>query len=188
MSLLDMAQALASSLNQAFGGLAPGRMGVHVAGFDTRDGVRGPALYHVHNGHYHWEFISSSVQMVSDEDPPIREFRAHEDRPPQAYGTGQAFIERNGDFVLFSALFDRLRPLLGSINAAIGITFPYPDSLETRGEYLRFWLNHVKDIYRLSNARSRAVTQPATGADAHIGGPVTVLTISDAGIQDFYAK
>lgn len=69
-----------------------------------------------------------------------------------------------------------------------GLVFPFPGHLSSRGEYLRFWITLTKEIYRLSNFRTRVLPEPVMAGDSHIGGPVMVLTISDAGIESFYCK
>ncbi len=189
MTLWKAAERLADELNSAFGGVAPGRMGIHVCGFDERQGFRGPALYHVHNGHYKVQVDDGKFVRIPDEDPPIREFRAHHDIPPQAWSrerTPQG--RRNGDISVFAWTNQYLSRFLDEFQAGTEFRFPYPDSLESRGEYLRFLVNMTIELYRLSNARPRVLRQPATLGDASIGGPVTVLTISGQGIQDFYAK
>jgi len=100
VALWDMADRLAEKVNQAFGSVIPRRMGIHVGGFDEKDGIRGPAFYHVHNGHYHVELKHGEIVEVPDEDPPIRKFRAHEDHPP-TISVGEEWdyrMTRNGDF------------------------------------------------------------------------------------------
>jgi hypothetical protein len=188
MSLWNMANELAEKLNEAFGGVISGRMGIHVGGFDEKNGIRGPAFYHVHNGHYRIGFVNGQVVELPEEDPPVREFRAHEDRAPAIYAESDFRITRNGDFAIFAFLYDRINPLFNRIQQIIGLSFPYPPSLAARGEYLRFWISTVIEIYRLSNARKRILPQPATAGDASIGGPVSVLTISESGIESFYTK
>lgn len=184
MHLWDVACKLAEKLNGAFGRVISERMGIHVGGFDERNGIRGPAFYHVHNGHYEVGFRNGEIVTMPREDPPIREFEAHPDCPPgKKYG-----MTRNGDFAIFAFLFDTISPLLDNLQQMTVLTFPYPPSLAARGEYLRFWINIVIEIYRLSNARRRILPQPATAGDASIGGPVTVLTISESGIESFYTK
>jgi len=188
MSLWNMATQVADKLNGAFGGAIPDRMGIHVGGFDEENGVRGPALYHVHNGHYHVEFRSGKIVEVPDEAPPIREFRAHEDFPPSIFKEDDPpRMLRNGAFGIF-ALHQSTSDAFQIIREATGLIFPYPPNLETRGEYLRYWINTMKEIFRLSNARPRVVSQPPTVGDAGVGGPVTVLTISESGIENFYAR
>lgn len=189
MVLWDTAQHLADRLNHAFGGTAPDRMGIHVCGFDEHQGVRGPALYHVHNGHYEVGIDKGKFVIVPKEDPPIREFRAHDDIRPQVWPHSRPpEMRRNGDISVFAWMNNYLSRFLGEFQAATQFRFPYPDSLATRGEYLRFWINMTIELYRLSNARPRILPQPATAGDASIGGPVTVLTISKKGIQSFYTK
>jgi len=188
MSLWNMANKLAEKLNKDFGGIIPERMGVHVAGFDEKNGFRGPAFYHVHNGHYHVQYRNGKIEIVPDEYPPIREFRAHEDCPPTIYPIKKVHLTRNGDFAVFAILYEIINPLFNNIQKMTSLNFPYPPSLASRGEYLRFWIETIVGIYRLSNARQRILPQPATAGDASIGGPITILTISKSGIESFYTK
>ena len=189
MTLLDMAGTLVDRLNNAFSGPINDRMGIHVGGFDERNGVRGPAFYHIHNGHFRFDLGNGTIEEVPEEDPPIRELRVHEDHPPQIY-TGDNFPipTRNGDFSIFGILYDQLNPILNNIQNSTGFRFPFPSSLAARGEFLRFWINIARELYRLSNARLRVLPQPATAGDAGIGGPISVLTIASDGIQSFYTK
>ena len=189
MTLWDAANVLADSLNNAFGGVISERMGIHVGGFDQKDGIHGPSFYHIHNGHYRLEYRNGSVKEIPKEYPPIREFRAELDRPPAIYSPSDTpKLTRNGDFSIFAFLYDTINPLFKDIQNKTGLTFPYPAGLASRGEYLRFWIKTVTEIYRLSNARRRVLPQPVTAGDASIGGPVTVLTVSESGIESFYTK
>jgi len=187
MSLWHMAEVLAERLNHAFGGPIVDRMGFHVAGFDKKDGLSGPAFYHVHNGHYKVALINNRLEEIPQETPPIREFRAHEDHPPRVYNNHDfPRPTRNGDFPYFAYLYDATLPLFDGLGRA-GLLFPHPNNLASRGEYLRFWIDTLKKIYRLSNLRERIVPQPDMAGDASIGGPISVLTISHAGIASFYS-
>jgi hypothetical protein len=189
MTLLNMAETLVVKLNNEFDGPINDRMGIHVGGFDEKNSVRGPAFYHIHNGHFHFEFGNGNITEVPEEDPPIRELRVHEDRPPQIYhGDNFPKPTRNGDFSIFGILYDKLNPILKDIQNLTGFSFPFPPSLASRGEKLRFWINIARELYRLSNFRLRVLPQPATAGDAGIGGPISVLTISSDGIQSFYTK
>ncbi len=186
MGLWEMANKLAEKLNEAFGEVISERMGIHVGGFDEKNGIHGPAFYHVHNGHYRPGFRNGEYVVIPDE--PIREFRAHDDRLPAIYEPNDFYLTRNGDFAVFAFLYDQITPLLKDIHKRTRLIFPYPPSLAARGEHLRFWINTIKEIYRLSNRRERILPQPATAGDASIGGPVTVLTIAESGIEGFYSK
>lgn len=189
MRLWDMANKLAEKLNESFGRVISDRMGIHVGGYDSENGVRGPAFYHVHNGHYHVVFGNGQVREIPDENPPIREFRAHKDRPPRLYNVNdEPPMTRNGDFGIFSVLMENLLPLFRNLHQMAGFEFPQVRDLATRGEYLRFLVNLIKEMYRLSNYRIRMVPEPSMGGDAFVGGPVTVLTISDSGIESFYSS
>ena len=92
------------------------------------------------------------------------------------------------EILIFAFLYEQMNPLFDRIREATGLAFPYPPSLQARGEYLRFWVKTLIEIYRLSNHRRRILPQPATAGDASIGGPVTVLTISESGIKSFYTR
>jgi len=188
ISLWQAGASLAEKLNDAFGGVIQQRMGVHVGGFEQVGAVRGPAFYHVHNGHYHVGIVAGKFQEIPDEDPPIREFRCHPDHLMVRSADQLPRLIRNGDFWVFSLLSEQVSRLLDDVKGATGFDFPYPADLATQGEYLRFWISTIKEIYRLSSARVRVLPQPATAGDASIGGPVTVLTISEVGIESFYAR
>ena len=187
MSLWDMATKLAEELNEAFSGVIDERMGIHIGGFDERNGIRGPAFYHVHNQHHKYRFHNRKPVVVEEE--PIREFAAHKDRPPSIYAENDySGLTRNGDFAIFALLHDEMRGQFRRMEEMTSLVFPYPPSLDARGEHLRFWINTVKEVYRLSNYRRDLLPQPLTVGDAHIGGPVTVLTISESGIERFYSR
>lgn len=188
-SLWSVAQELAKHLNQTHSGGVGDWMGIHVAGYDSKDGVHGPAFYHVHNGHAHVEFKGGTAQWVFEEDPPIREFRAECDCAPALVvesGTGR--VTRNGDIAIHVLLSGALTGVFEDIGKLTSLRFPYPATLATRGEYLRFCIQTTAEVHRLSNFRPRTLTQAPTVGDSHIGGPITVLTISEDGIHDFYTK
>ncbi len=103
--LWGIAQSLAQELNRSFDHPITEMMGIHVAGYDTKDRVYGPAFYHVHNGHAPGFGFKPSVKYT-----------------------------------------------------------------------------------RLSNFRHRVLTQAPAVGETSIGGPITVLTISEGGIQGFYTR
>lgn len=188
-TLWDTANLLAEKLNNTFGTVIQERMGFHISGYDTKDGIRGPAFYHVHNGHYHWELGFGEIREVPDEYPKIREFKANEDHAPKIYNETESQLTSNGDFTIFSHLYRSIKPKVeDELKGLSGFEFPYPSSLSTRGEYLRFWIKLIAELYRLSNFRLRILPQPATSGETSIGGPITILTISDKGIQSFYTR
>ena len=180
----SFAEALADGLQSELG-VIDSYMGIHVAGYENTQEGRLPAFYHVHNGHHGYRVVNG--QLCLQGEPP-REFRAHRDVPPRHFSPGQIHQTRNGDFFIHVALFDRLNELMKELQRLTGLEFPYPRTLATRGEYLRFWVSLAGEIYRLSNRRMRVLPQPETAGDASIGGPVTVLTISERGIESFYTK
>jgi len=184
-SIWSFAEVLANELQSVLG-VIDSYMGIHVAGYEgTQDGQL-PAFYHVHNGHH--QYVLADGELCLQGEPP-RGFRAHKDVPPRRFDPSHPPHQtRNGDFFLHAALFNRLGGLMGELRQLTGLEFPYPRTLAARGEYLRFWVNLAGEIYRLSNKRTRVLPQPETAGDASIGGPVTVLTISESGIESFYTK
>lgn len=188
-TLWDTANLLAEKLNSAFGAVIQERMGFHIAGFDTKSGIRGPAFYHVHNGHYKIDLQFGQIIITPRETPPIREFRAEQDRPPMIYKENQFELTGNGDFVLLAYFRTAIQEKIEiELKQLAGFKFPYPDALSTRGEYIRFLIQTTAEIYRLSSHRLRILPQPTTAGETSIGGPITVLTISDQGIESFYTR
>lgn len=189
MTLLDAANILTDKLNNTFGDVLKERMGFHLAGFDTKNDIRGPAFYHVHNGHYEMNLQFGHAIITPKEEPPIREFRVVQDRPPMIYKENQFGLTGNGDFVIVTYLRTAIQEKIETeLKLKAGIVFPHPDTLSTRGEYLRFLIQTTAEIKRLSNQRLRVLLQPATAGETSIGGPITVLTISDKGIESFYSR
>ncbi len=75
MTLWQAAERLADQLNCAFRGVGRDRMGVHVRGFDQHEGVRGPALYHVHKGNYGVGINHGHLVIIPTEPPSFPQSR-----------------------------------------------------------------------------------------------------------------
>lgn len=212
MSLREMADKLTKKLNNTFGdrlkrknledkskGLYGScRMGLHIAGFDIKDGIRGPSLCAINNGDYKVGFYDGDMKEVSidstedhiETNPPLREFRIDGDPnlQPKTYEMREFRRRKNGDFAIEDYLYQDFIHVFKSMQQ-YNFIFPHPSSLEIQGEYLRFWANLVKEIYRLSNKNETNLMggRPPFMIDyMHIGGPVSVLTISETGINSFY--
>jgi hypothetical protein len=186
MGLWEAAETLASALNSVFRKPLEMYSGMHIAGFDVDEhGNEFPAIYHVHNGHHKIGIVDRKAVYMENESP--REFRAHKDHSPRTMREGESFMLRNGDFFVFSVLSNVLGGLFRQLHELIDFSFPYPYTLESRGEYLRFWISLVSQIYRHSNMFKLDIDMPTTIGDAHIGGPISVLTIDKEGIKTFYA-
>lgn len=85
-------------------------------------------------------------------------------------------MTRNGDYRLYAELFEVVENFFNSRVRPLGIQIPYPLTLDTIVDYLRFQIKTVSEIYKLSNL--------VPG----IGGPVTTLTISEQGITSYETK
>ncbi len=204
MNLSDMANRLKEKLNDTFrdrlinenrkmeemGIHGACRMGMHVAGFENDI----PRLFHINNGDYKVAFTERGIIEVSInsteehivENPPLREFSI-DAVTPRIYEEGQYDRRLNGDIGIFRYLYDELKPIFKGLEE-FNCVIPYPPTLEMRGEYLRFLVNTFKELYMLSseNINRNSDRPPPMANYMHIGGPVTVLTISKSGINSFY--
>ena len=144
MSLWQVAERLASKMNDAFGDILSDdddRMGVHVCGFDDYEGGRGPAVYHVNNGNFHYEISEGEFLPAGDE--PMREFRADRAIPPKAWPVDgrDVGVERHGDIFVFGWLECCLTYFSDQIQRQTLFKFPFPNDLDRRGEYLRLLIS-----------------------------------------------
>jgi hypothetical protein len=103
-------------------------------------------------------------------------FRNQLAKPPRNYSGYRPEIIRGGDYFLGAKLFDLQDRYLSGLRKAGLISVPYPEDLKMRAEYLRFQIVHISHLYRLSSRFP------------FIGGPVTTLTISSRGIQEYETR
>jgi len=160
-------------------------MGIHVAGYhDWDDGVRRPYFYHVHNGHGRYGVMhvpdtqgSISVVIPKWQSDPRKLFEKHLDFPNESrtleanlmllqYG----YITRNGDFFIYSVIWEKLSEAFDYINKIPNVSIPRDSSnLGSRKGLLHTILETIIRLYRCSN-QSRIV-----------GGTVSSLAISPKG-------
>lgn len=190
IELSELAEKLREKLDETFGDNLieeNNRMGLHVAGFDRN---RGPTLYTINNGDYKIMMsergsIEVSVDSTEEniiENPPLRRFEIDTVYLDEKEQTGR----KNGDFGAYDFLAEKFKTIFVELQQ-YNLSVPYPNNLEMTGEYLRFMINSTKEIYRLSSENRRVYgSVPPTIDYMHIGGPVTVLTISKKGINSFY--
>jgi hypothetical protein len=155
-----------------------GNRGFHLAGFIEYQGQSVPTFYHIHNGQSEvYPHINSRI------------INANHDLPPQRvldnFRMRQIPYIRNGDFFLFSDLFDNLYSSFNQWSNEItidGRPFVFPDvnkfatPLKAYTEFVRFWIRLVRDVYALSNLPEI------------IGGDITVLSISSTDELEFSIK
>ncbi len=165
----SFAKALATTLQSTIGP-SPGkqaRLGFHVAGFELYGGKPVPSFYHVHDG------PSTTLQTREIGVDPSR-FNANHDIPPAEFlklvAGESSWMTRNGDYHLYAQLFALLGAFFQGVGQ-LGIKIPNSQNLNERAEYLVFQIRTISDLYRMSNL--------VPG----IGGPISYLTISPAGIQ-----
>jgi hypothetical protein len=169
-TLKDFADKLENELNR----LIPnnpnpqnGRLGFHLAGYETYQGSRAPSFYHIHEGE------STTLQQRGITVNP-NQFNANHDIPPaiaiQLVSKGQGWITRNGDYQLYVNIFASLEKLFQQLRSS-GIVIPNTQKLSDRAEYLVFQIRTISEIYRLSNLIPG------------IGGNIHYITISQVGLH-----
>lgn len=167
--LASFANQLTSALQTTVGSSPAGqsRLGFHLAGIEDHDGQPVPSFYHIHDG------PSTTLAARGVSVDPSR-FNANHDMPPAEFvnlvATKKRYITRNGDYQLYGHLFRRLEAFFADL-ATVGIQIPHSQQLPDRAEYLVFQIRTVASLYRMSNL--------VPG----IGGPISYLTITPAGVQ-----
>jgi hypothetical protein len=135
-------------------------LGFHLAGFEQGEKDKLPTAYQIFNG------------------TPDGTFKCFQKYAPYQYQHGARNILRGGDAAVYTSVFELLEKYLWMMRTAgpERLVVPYPDNLRMRCEYLRFEIVTVSNIYILSNQV------------ASIGGPVTTLSISSKGIEDYATR
>jgi hypothetical protein len=153
-----------------------GKRGFHLGGFIEHEGKPLPTFYHIHNG---------QSETTSNINPRI--INANYDLPPERvlyhFAKSESPYVRNGEFFLYTALFQNLRIAFRQfedlLRKATGSPFIFPDltkfsdPLEAYSEFVRFWIRLVRDVFALSNLPEI------------IGGDISVLSISPTGEMKF---
>jgi len=130
-----------------------GNRGFHLAGYVEYKGQNVPTFYHIHNG---------QSEIYKNINPRI--INANHDLPPdeviRLFSKNMAPHVRNGDFQLYSIIFNNLTNLFDEFYKKIRIggrpfVFPdipkFEDPLDGYSEFVRFWIRLVRDIYALSS-------------------------------------
>lgn len=156
---------LARNLNAHFPRNDAGQphLGFHLAGYVHSNGERIPSFYHIHRGDSQ-VLASRGVQVDSSL------FNANHDLPPVVFRTQQNLITRqnntamfiyhtrNGDIGPYVEAFRRLGDFFNTMRH-FGIHVPGRPGIDARVEFLRFQVEMMEQIYRLSNL------QPTIGGD-----------------------
>lgn len=155
-----------------------GNSGFHLAGFLEYKKRKIPTFYHIHNG---------QSEVFPDIEPRI--VNANQDFPPERvsklFSKGIAPHVRNGDFFVYSTLFQHLQELFDQLEKELKIgdePFRLPDykkfasPLEAYAEFVRFWIRIVRDMYALSNVPEI------------ISGDISILAITPHGNSNFSRK
>ena len=168
-TLQGFASALATQLNAMVGPNSNGqeRLGFHLAGFESLNGILFPSFFHIHDG-------PSTVLQSRRINVNPSQFNANHDMPPhlcqQILARGDAYMTRNGDYQLYANLFLLLEQFFGQLQN-LGVIVPNSQNIADRAEYLVFQIRTISEIYRLSNL--------VPG----IGGSISYLAIVPAGIH-----
>jgi len=154
--------------------------GIHLAGFVDEAGKKTPCFWHIHNG------VSQALPSKKL-DPYI--VNANYDCPPQKFlkvqQSSYAYHTVNGDIEAF-ARFSRKYFAKYRLELAkeMDIVVPLP-KINFRAEFLRAQIRFISELYAIAGIREKgALKQMVRG----IGGEVTTLTITEKGIQEYYAR
>lgn len=191
--LPSLATTLADTLNKACNNkpLADNQYaGLHVAGFHAwDDGKRRPFFFHVHNGHGQWEAkLKIEIEPGTGKHRVVKVepryvagsptlFEPHQDFPDMQYSIDQNLkmletvrpLTRNGAFLNYSIIWDRLDEALKYLNLIPNFAIPRDESLGARRGLLIAALEITIRLYKLSN-------QPRI-----IGGKVKAVAIHEGG-------
>lgn len=147
-----------------------GTIGFHLAGFVKYEGEFVPTCYHIHNGRS--QMLERRGEKI---DPKI--INANHDFTPNlikkwlAGGVNPTL--RNGEIEIYATIFDSLQEFFNELYEKTHIKIPQSNSLEDRAEWLKFQIEMIGGLYKLSNI------------GPSIGGEISTLTISEEGIQRF---
>ena len=147
-----------------------GTIGFHLAGFDKYEGEYSPTCYHIHNGRS--QMLEKRGGKI---DPAI--INANHDFSPNLVKkwleNGSIPVLRNGEIEIYATIFDSLQTFFYELYKNTHIRIPYSYSLDDRSEWLKFQIETIGGLYKLSNI------------GPSIGGEISTLTISKDGVQSF---
>ncbi len=165
------ADTIAHEMNTAIGGVPLSNpAGVHVAGLITDgSGYFSSVIYHIHNGHGHFRADPSTGRWGWNRTEPSKLFAVHQDFPNPE--TSTAWMVRNGEYFLFSHVWDALECAIGQINRLDGIRIPSQNTLGACKGYCHTMVKMIVDVYRISNLHRSVggkVVSLAIGPDGYI--------------------
>ncbi len=166
-----LAECIASELNQACGNRplsGNNCVGVHVAGYAPwSDGVFRPVFFHVHNGHGRFVIKETAIEFQAE---PRKLFAKHQDFPDLKCSLEEnldnlrrVYITRNGDYLKFSIISERLSQTFAYLNLFPGFCIPRdPSNLQSRLGYLLTMLDITISIYSCSTTE-KTIGRPVVG-------------------------
>ena len=176
-NLNTFALELARHMNAHFprNGTGQSRLGFHLAGYELRDEELLPSFYHIHEGDSQ-VLASRGIQVDSSQ------FNANHDLSPEIFRAQQnliarqnnaamfIYLTRNGDIGPYVEAFRRLGDFFDTMRH-FGIHVPGRPGIDARVEFLRFQIETMEQIYRLSNLHPT------------IGGDINGLVIPHGGVS-----
>ena len=150
--------------------------GIHLAGFVDEDGKKTPCFWHIHNG-------MSQALPNKKLDPFI--VNANYDCPPKKFSGFSYYATVNGDIEAF-ARFSRnhFNKYKLELDEEMDIVVPLP-TIGFRAEFLRAQIRFISELYAIAGIREGGTLKQMVRG---IGGEVTTLTITENGIQEYYAR
>ena len=154
--------------------------GIHLAGFVSHEGKRIPCLWHIHNG-------ASQALPQKVLDPHI--VNANYDCPPEKFlklaRPHETYITISGDIEAYVRFFgEYLTGYLNELGKEMGIIIPLP-RIDFRAEFLRAQILFISELYAVAGFQKEGTLKRMVRG---IGGEVTMLTITENGIQGYQTR
>jgi hypothetical protein len=158
-SMNEFGTALAGKLT-AIDSPIKDELAFHLAGYETTDKGKFPAVYRIRSFSKDGKFDCQYLEH------------------PHDYKNGATKKFQGGEIAIYPTAFEGFERYLNAIAIPGKSVFriPYPNNLAMRTEYLRFQIVISSGVYLLSNQIQ------------WIGGPVTTLSISETGIEDYETR
>lgn len=125
-------------------------MGFHLAGYVEFEGEWYPQVFHVHNAHHNYPQNQSAIEFHVKESLSPHQWQKLMDKyrnTPQV----PLFELRNGDWYFYVQWLTVMEELIEKNFRAKGIQIPAAD-LAGRAEFLRFRIETIADLYKMSDS------------------------------------
>jgi len=160
-----------------------GNGGVHLSGFTEYGEKNVPIFWHIHNG------IS---QALPDKKIDPKVVNANMDLSPKAgldlIESNDVYFTTNGEIEIFLPLFDSINGFVNQEFLKFGIITPIPRLLP-RADYYKSIFQLISSLYQVSGEiETVGKRTQISEIPVSIGNEVTILTISNGIIKDYFTS